>query len=109
MEIAFSTKMLRDICESEVLAYQMFDADTAKSLIARLADLRAVDKVSQIPVGNPESIDRDGEKCIKIELARKELMIICANHSNNPMLSNNEVEWDKVSRIKICSIGEYDG
>jgi len=109
LELAFSTKMLRDICESEVLAYQMFDADIAKSLMARLADLRAVSRISQIPVGNPIRINRDGEECIEIELVKEVKIIVSANHSNNPILKNDEVEWDQVSRIKICCIGEYGG
>lgn len=109
MELAFSTKMLRDICESEVLVYQLFDADIAKCLMSRLADLRAVDKLGHLPAGNPKQIIRNGEEYIQLELGNKIMIILCANHNNNPMHSDIEVNWEKVSRIKICTIGDYSG
>lgn len=109
LELAFSTKALRDICENEVLAYQVLDADIAKVLISRLADLRAVETLSQIPIGNPIRTTYNGEDCMEIEIARGAMILFCANHTNNPRDSNYDINWGEVKRIKIYQIGEFNG
>lgn len=107
MELAFATKMLRDICESEVLANQMFGAKLAKSLKSRLADLRAAAKVSQLPIGNPRQIMKCDKEYIEIDLCNVDTLVICANHNNNPQLADGKIDWSVVYHIKICSIGGY--
>ncbi len=99
--------MLREVCESDVLANQMFGTILAKHLKSRLADLRAVDNISQLPVGNPRPIIFNDEKSMEIDLHLDETLVICANHNNNPQLPNSNIDWARVTRIKVCSIGGY--
>lgn len=109
MELAFATKALRDICENEVLAYQEFEADIAKALISRLADLRAVDTLDQLPVGNPQVVYLNDKEYLEIEITNGVTIVICANHNKNPMLPSNDIAWVEVRRIKIFRIGDFYG
>jgi hypothetical protein len=50
LELAFETKLLREICESEQKARQELGIKVAEALKRRLADLRAATSVEDLPV-----------------------------------------------------------
>ena len=100
MELAFETKLLREICESEETAKRELGTKVAEELKRRLADLRAAASVGDLPVAKPRKMS---ETCV-FDLADGYKLSFSPNHSNNPLLKSGKIDWAKVARIKILSI-----
>jgi len=105
LELAFATKKLREICESDVSASLHLNHGIIKAFKARLADLRAVDTIFDLPASTPEFIIYCDLECVGINLPNNEQMIVSANHSNNPLQDDGYIDWLRINRIKIMCIG----
>ena len=105
MELAFSSKTLRDICENIEKAEEEFGEQIAEILKRRLADLRAAPCANDVVVGQPRVINGNPHSKICITLHDNCSIIISANHNDMPILEAGNVDWTKVTRIKINSIG----
>lgn len=105
MEVAFTTKSLRQLCESEAKAKKELGEDIAEKLKHRLADLRAAIYVNDLIVGKPREIDQQ----FAVDLGDDFSIIFCANHNANPLLKGGKIDWSKVTRIKIFKIGDSHG
>jgi hypothetical protein len=106
VEIAFETKSLRTLCESEAQATKELGPKVAPLLIHRLADLRAARFVSDIPVGNPRELTGDPTKMV-IDLCDGYFVIFSANQSKMPV--SEQVDWLSVNRIKVIEVVRSDG
>lgn len=73
-------------------------------LIRRLADLRAVDKVTDLLAGVPRESNGPCPKNYLLNLDESSVLVFSANHLSNPLLSTGCIDWPKVSRIKILRI-----
>ena len=104
MEIAFSTKSLRDTCESEEMSRQKFGPEVAEMLKRRLADLRAADFIEDMVLGNVREVPRSHGPAMCIDLIHGYRLVIRANHNQNPTLATGKVDWLAVSRVKIARI-----
>jgi hypothetical protein len=102
--IAFSTKNLRSLCESQTKAESQYGLNVARELRARLADLREAESVFELPAGRPREIDGSPHKNYALDLADGYCLVLCANHSNVPVLKTGGVDWSRVSRIKVHKI-----
>lgn len=105
MELAFADKSTRDICEIQLKAEHVLGLLVAKSLRARLADLREADSPLDIVAGNPETLTSIAPGRISISLGEGYRLVYCANHVSNPINGAGEVEWHLVERIKILEVG----
>ena len=85
-------------------------ADIAEALKHRLADLRAATSIRDLVVGKPRTLDIGHVNCLVIDLCEGNRMVLQANHPENPLTDSGELDWDKVSRIKVIYIGgsEYE-
>lgn len=101
MELAFESKWLRSICESESEAEREFGLTISQVLKRRLADLRAATSTTDLIVGKPRILDN--EQMI-IELSDGYQVVFRANHPDNPVLESGRIDWQRVSRIKIMCI-----
>lgn len=106
MELAFDTKVLRQICESKIKAKKEMGEDTADKLIHRLADLRAATCVHDLILGNPRSLNHSIKHQYVVDICDDISIFFCANHIKNPLLRNGDMNWSKVKRIKIIRIGD---
>lgn len=104
MELAFETRALRDLCESEQKAKKALGAEVASKLIRRLADLRATRTNDEMPFGRPRKF---GDKLF-LTLSATFKLVVTANHINNPTYPSGAVNWSKVTRIKLARIGGDD-
>lgn len=100
LELAFATKPLREVCESQDKATQKFGARTAAVLRDRLADLRAAASVEDLPLGKP----RKAKSGYIIDLSVDVQIVIAPNHVNLPVLPSRTIDWSRVTRIKILGI-----
>ncbi len=109
MELAFATKSLRLLSENNDKAIQKYGNETAEKLIHRLADLRASTFVTELILGKPRSTVFLNEPHYLLDLHDGYNILFCANHINTPILKCGSIDWSKVSRIKIITIGQNDG
>ena len=104
MELAFDSKPLRTICESEDDATQELGHAVSEILKHRLADLRAATSIADLLVGRPRVLQRAVHQYMAVDLGDDLRLVFCANHPNNPVAKSGQVDWLKVSRIKILRI-----
>ena len=108
LELAFTQKALRDLCESQLKAERRFGINVAKRLRARLADLREAETAGDLVAGQPRK-SADADECMDLDLGEGVRLIFKANHVANPRTRSGQVDWAKVSRIKILEIGASNG
>ncbi len=80
----------------------------ARNLRARLADLRGAQSAEDLIAGSPEVLDTKPPGRIAVTLGEHIFIIFCANHESNPLKNNGELDWSRVSRIKVLLIGAAD-
>ena len=105
MELAFDSKLLRTICESEVHANRELGPMAAEALRHRLADLRAATSVKDLAAGRPRLLDDVGRQHMVIDLCDGYQMVFCANHPKNPVTESGNLDWPRINRVKILWIG----
>ena len=108
MVIAFDTKALRQLCESETKAINIFGKDIALRLKHRLADLRAatcVKDLEDLGIGNPRLLDHSINQNFAVDFSENISIIFCSNHVELPLNKDKTINRSKVRRIKIIRIG----
>lgn len=109
LELAFKSKELRTICESEAHAKCNLGSKVAEALKHRLADLRAATSIVDLVAGRPRIADGGHSQQMIVDLCDGYRITFCANHPNNPVTEHGKLDWTKVSRIKILGIERDDG
>lgn len=105
MEISFSSKELRVICEQQCEADRQLGESVARVLRARLTDLFAVERYDDMPLGNARIAFIDSEECITIDIKDGVVMCLISGHMNTPRTLGKTIDWAKVSRLKLVYIG----
>jgi proteic killer suppression protein len=108
LELAFSTKSLRNLCENQTTARQELGASVAERLKRRVADLRAATSVKELVAGRPYELDGARREHLAVNLCDGVRIVFCTNHSKIPVLECGRVDWLKVSRIKIVKIENHE-
>ena len=108
LELAFNSKELRSVCEHEATAKGALGAEIAEALRRRLADLRAATSIADLIVGNPHTVEVGSKNYLVIHLFRSHQIVLEANHPKNPLTDSGQLDWAKVSRIKITHVGGYN-
>jgi hypothetical protein len=109
VNIAFSTLKLRSLCENQAKAERQFGYKVAKQLRARLAELRAVDTVHELPAGRPREVAGNPHKNYAVNLADGYRLVLSANHIKVPVLENGTIDWAQVSRVIVLRIEVSNG
>jgi hypothetical protein len=104
--LAFASKSLRKLCETEEHAEKHLDPIVAANLKRRLADLEAASSVQDLIAGRPRK-SKVSEKFM-MNLSDAICLHVGPNHPENPVDKHGKVDWSKVNRIKILSIGKCD-
>ncbi|RJX77850.1 hypothetical protein [Pseudomonas sp. LS-2] len=105
LKLAFDTEELRDLCTSEVIAYQELPAEVARSLIRRLADIRATSNILYLPVGKPAELEAAPPGLVVVKLHQNHHLLFSAAHQQVPILSSGNVNWESVTSVKLLKIG----
>lgn len=106
LDLAFDSKPLRTVCENEKEAIRELGPLVARVLKHRLADLRAAISINDLILGHPRLLLDDGKyhQSMIIDLCDDYQMTFCANHPCNPVVENGNIDWSKVSRVKLLRI-----
>jgi proteic killer suppression protein len=109
LQLAFATKSLRQLCESEAIAKRKLGVSVAEKLKRRLADLRAATSIKDLVVGRPHEVAGDSYSHLALELCEGSRLVFSANHNTVPVLKSGGVDWSKVRRVKIQKIERDHG
>jgi hypothetical protein len=101
VEIAFETKELRAICCFQTEAEEIFGTDKAKQLRGWLADARAADNLDEFFCLREVS----NEHGVMNSSCGNDLIVKFDQAHLNPPKINGCLDFTKVYRIKILSIG----
>lgn len=104
MELAFNSKSLRTICESERQAKLVLGDKVAEILKHRVADLRAAKSVKDMVAGQRRVLDGTQGRYMVVDLCDGRRIVFTANHTKNPITRSGDLDWERVSRIKILRI-----
>jgi hypothetical protein len=104
LEIAFSSKEIRTVCEDDAEAQERFGEQVAAGIRKRLADLRAAASVADIIVGNVRSHADLQRHCKLLDLSQNAQLVFCSNHPKPPFDALGAVDWTKVTRIIILEV-----
>lgn len=104
MEIAFESKSLRRICENSTVAESELGCAAARTLRRRLSDIQATSSLLEIEWGNRRTEGEGLEQRMLFDLGDENFMVISANHVRNPLASDGNPEWSKISRVKLICI-----
>lgn len=106
MDLGFSSKSIRTICEDEKEAEKKLGQPVSEMLKKRLADFNAAININDILIGNPrihKQHTHDHKKMV-IDLHEDYQLVFEASHPQNPLDEMGRVDWTKVRRIKILRI-----
>jgi hypothetical protein len=105
LDLAFETKSLRALCESEAKARRMLGGSVAEYLKRRLADLHAATSVLDLVASPPLQVGDPG--LLAIELGDGYRVVFAANHAVLPTLASGAVDWAAVDPIKLLRIERH--
>ena len=100
LELAFATKALRDICESEAVAKKKLGAKVAAALKRRLSDFQSINSFDELPLAKPKK----NTNSIKFNLPDEWQLVVKCGHGEAPKLPSGKIDWSQVTRLKITKI-----
>lgn len=103
MDFSFENKEIRTLCEDMDKAQAQYGHAVAQDLQSRLADLDAATTVNEIMTGRPGKADNSPLGNYKVDLCDGFRLVFCSNHIDPP-LANDDIDWGKVTRIRILKI-----
>ena len=109
LDLAFSTRELRDICERQACAQNGLGFKISNVLHDRIADFIAAKSPLDILVGSPRKGRNSKGEFLTVDLINDYQIRIFPNHRKNPTDQSGAINWSQVSRIKIVGIDQYDG
>jgi hypothetical protein len=102
--LAFASLSLRALCEDAAQADTELGLAAGQALRRRVADLRAATSPSDLIVGKPCVVHDGNHEVMSLSLDDDFRVKLVANHAKNPRTTENQIDWAKVSRIKIVEI-----
>jgi hypothetical protein len=109
VQLAFHSAWLRTICESERNAKDEFGEAVAEALKHRLADMSAATSVNDLVAGRPRILGGTAPHQMALDLGDNYRIAFTANHTKNPRTETGDLDWKRVSRIKILRIERDHG
>jgi len=88
LELAFSTKSVRELCENEARAKELLGQNLAAKLKRRLADLLAASSVKELVAGQPHELDGAQSGDFAVNLYGQTRLLFCANHKVMPRIQS---------------------
>jgi proteic killer suppression protein len=104
LELAFADKDLRELCERKSAAEAEFGTAIARCLRRRIAEVRASDNVAAILTGNARPYGRGNTAQYLVDVQGGWRLVLAANHQDPPRLQNGQIDWSRVTRVKILGI-----
>ena len=105
MQIAFDTRYLREVCESGLEAERAFGPEVSQILKHRLADLRAARTVMELRQVSAHVFRFLEEGRFALSLRNGYEIALEVNHPRIPTSIDGQVDWRRVTRVRVVAIG----
>jgi hypothetical protein len=103
LNIAFHTKALRSLSESQTLASRKLGKDVAGAFHARLADVEVARNPEDLPLGFIPS--EESSIGFTLPLVDHYFAIFESNHSSDREAAPAaKIEWSRVNRVKLMAV-----
>jgi hypothetical protein len=103
MELAFRTRKLRKLCQDHDDAVEAIGEAAADVLRTRLADLRAVTYLSDLPAGRPEILDDDPPR-LRFLLRDGWALLASVSHQVTPRTPQGDLDMTRVRRALVQEV-----
>ncbi len=107
MNISYKNLKIENYCKQQTVACQKFGPNNARKLRARLADMEAVHRVTELVAGNPHPLKHDRQGEFAITLTKGTRITFESDHDPTPRHADSRINWSQVTSIKIIYIGDY--
>lgn len=107
MEIEFRDEHLRKICEIERYAVKQLGSPCAEKLKIRISDIFAASNVRELPSGRPHALEGKRKGQYAVELHGGLRLIFVAANQPTPLVGKDNVDWSRVTKIKIIEVEDY--
>lgn len=107
MEILFKNKKSRGICEKQAHAKKLLGDIGARKLFARLTDIAAANRVTDLIGGNPHPLKGDRLGQFALDLAGGWRLVFESANDPIPRNLDASIDWSRVTIISIEFIGDY--
>lgn len=107
MKIHFKDKKIRELCEKKAVAEKKLGADCARKLRARLDDLDAATRVTELTAGRPHPLKGERAGQFAVDLAGGWRLVFAPDHDPCPRREDGSIDWSAVTIIYIEYIGDY--
>ena len=103
MELAFRTRKLRTLCQDYDEAVKTMGMSPADVLRTRLADLRAVTMLADLPAGRPRIVDAEHPQ-LRFELLEGWYLLMRVGHERVPRNEGGGLDLKRVRRAVVQEI-----
>lgn len=107
LEIRFKDKKIRELCEQRVVAERKLGSACARKLRARMSDLEAASRVSDLSAGNPHPLKGDRLGQFALDLVGGWRLVFAPDHDPCPTKPDGGIDWAQVTIVCIEYIGDY--
>lgn len=105
MELAFRTRKLRYLCQDHDEAVKVMGESAAEVLRTRIADLRAVSYLAELPVGRPVVVDGNPPH-LHFELRAGWSLLMAVGHQDVPRTPAGNLDQTRVRRARVEKISD---
>lgn len=103
MELAFRTRRLRTLCQEHNEAVRVMGEPAAEVLRTRIADLRAVTYLAELPAGRPAVADGDRTQ-LRFELRGGCSVLMAVGHQDVPRTDEGDLGQTRVRRVCVQEV-----
>lgn len=107
MKISYSNKKLEKLCEQQKTMERKLGTNSANKLRARLSDLEAAERVTDLIVGSPHELTGDRAGQYSLRLAGGDRLVFKPDHDPVPVKKEGGIDWSRVTKVKIVFVGDY--
>ena len=107
MDISFSDDTLFDLCNRHRSAVRRFGVESAKKLSARLADIQAAARLSEVVAGKPHPLKVDRREQFSLRLHGGARLVLEADGAVVPRGVTGDIDWPNVTAVRVVYIGDY--
>lgn len=111
VKLAFATRELREICESQLAAEHEYGIEAARQLRRLLEDLLTADSLQDLLVEDMPESPKSADVDFEVQLAGGHVMLVSINQRTARRSTLSEIDRSKVRRVIVRAIrkSEVDG
>ena len=110
MEIAFVSRKMQKVCNSEKEMRAKLGPRNAKVLQQRLAQLKAAENLADmgsVPAARCHELSQDRKGQLAVDLVHPKRLMFEPDHAPIPRKEDGGLDWQKVTRVLVIEIADY--